>query len=286
MIIDTHAHLDFPEFAGDLDAVVAHATEMGVTRIFTVGTSVESSRRAVALAERYPNLRAIVGIHPNAAAETLETEPDAIETLRELARHPRVVAIGETGLDYFRLPGANIVRQGIEAFSSEEMADVEAAVKDGAIKSAQSILFQQQLDLAVELGLNVVIHQRGDCWADTLSLLRPYEGKLRAVFHCFTGTLEQARELFALGHLVSFTGIVTFKNAPTVQETAAGVPDGSFMLETDCPYLSPTPFRGKRCEPAFTRFTAEKIAALRDQPLETIAQNTTATAAEFFRFDR
>ncbi|MEI6351102.1 MAG: TatD family hydrolase [Verrucomicrobiota bacterium] len=283
MIIDTHAHLDFPEFAGEIDALIERAASVGVTRIVTIGTNVEGSRRAVALAEQYPGVYAAIGIHPNSA---MEAEPDAIEALRELAKSPRVVAIGETGLDYYRLPSSRLASNKIEALANEEPANITAAIEDGAVKSAQSMLFQQQLDLAVELGLNVVIHQRGPAWEDTLDLLQPYQGKLRAVFHCFGGTPEQAEEVIQLGHLVSFTGIVTFKNAQTVQETAASIAPGTFMLETDAPYLAPIPFRGKRCEPAYTRLTAEKVAALRGDPLDEIARITSATAEEFFRFNR
>jgi TatD DNase family protein len=259
--------------------VVSRAAEAGVTRIITIGTSVEGSRRAVAIAERYPNIYAVVGIHPTSADEA---EENAIDQLREIAQHPRVVALGEMGLDYHRLPSTRVQPNKIAALGNETPADIEGAVEDGAYKQQQAVFFQAQLDLAVELGLNVVIHQR-DSWDDTLNILRPYSGKLRAVYHCFGGTPHQARELLELGHLVSFTGIITFKNAATVQETVSVIPDDSFMVETDCPYLAPVPHRGKRCEPAFTRFTAEKAAELRGQTLEHIAAVTTKTAESFFR---
>jgi len=261
MLIDTHAHLDFPEFEGEIEAIVERAAQAGVTRIVTIGTSLESSRRAVAIAETHPSIYAAIGIHPGSATEA---EPNALAALRELASSPRVVAVGETGLDYYRL----------------EEGDNEA------VKAAQASIFQGQLELAAERGLNVVIHQRGDCLDDTLHLLAPYQGKFRAVFHCFGGTLETTAVLRAMGHLVSFTGIVTFKNAALMQATASSVPDGSYMLETDCPYLAPVPFRGKRCEPAYLRQTAEKIAALRNQPLTQVAAATTAAAEAFFRLDR
>ena len=283
MIVDTHAHLDFPDFAGDIEAVVQRAAELGVTRIVSIGTTVEGSRAAIALAERFPGVYAAIGIHPNHAHEA---PPDAIETLRSLARHPRVVAIGETGLDYYRLPGSRVTHSGIAALGNEELADIDAAIEDGAIKTAQAEFFEQQLDLAVELGLNVVVHQRGDCREDTLAILEPYRGKLRAVFHCFGGTPEDAAFLASRGHLVSFTGIVTFKNADAVRVTASAVPDGSFMAETDCPFLAPIPFRGKRCEPAHTRLVVEKLAEVRGQSVDAIAELTTATALEFFRFQR
>ena len=159
------------------------------------------------------------------------------------------------------------------------------AVRDGAIRAAQAAVFEQQLDLAVELGLNVVVHER-DAWSDTVAMLAPFAGKLRAVFHCFGKSIEQARGLIDLGHLVSFTGIVTFKNAQVVQQTAAQIPGDAFMVETDCPYLAPVPHRGKRCEPAFTRLVAEKIATLRNESLDELAGRTTVTAERFFRFPR
>ncbi len=286
MIIDTHAHLDFPDFQNDLDDVVDLAAKAGVTRILSIGTDVESSRKAVALAERYPAVYAVIGIHPNDAFRTNNEEPEAIAALRELATHPKVVAIGETGLDYYRLPSMELTRNTIEALGNEQSSDVEATVEDGAIKAAQAILFEQQLDLAVELGLNVVIHQRGDCREDTLRILAPYREKLRAVFHCFSGTLDEAKETVDLGYLISFTGIVTFKNGVNMQEIAAWVPADSYMVETDCPFLAPAPHRGKRCEPAYTRLVAEKVAALRKEPLEKVAADTTATAEAFFRFNR
>jgi TatD DNase family protein len=162
---------------------------------------------------------------------------------------------------------------------------VEASIEDGAYKSKQADLFQQQLDLAAELRLNVVIHQR-DAWDDTLEILRDYGRQISGVFHCFGGSLEQANEVFDLDHLISFTGIVTFKNGAAVREVAARIPLDAFMVETDCPYLAPAPFRGKRCEPAHTRLVAESIAAARGVSLEDLARATTATAEEFFRFNR
>ena len=286
MLVETHAHLDYPDFAGDLDAVLRRATDAGVTRILTIGTSIESSRRAVDLAEKYPNIFAVIGVHPTYAEEAGE---DVMTPLRELAKSSRVAAIGETGLDYHRLPSVEAKKQKpaevIHALGSEIDADIDANIHDGAYKSKQASLFQQQLDLAVELGFNVVIHQR-DAWDDTLDLMQPYAGKLRGVFHCFGGTLEQANEVFDLGHLISFTGIVTFKNGANVRAIAAQIPLPKFMVETDCPYLAPVPFRGKRCEPAHTRLVAESIAVARGIPLGEVAGATTATAEEFFRFNR
>jgi len=286
MLIDTHAHLDYPDFAADFDDVLARANEAGVTRILTIGTSVASSRRAVELAEKYENVFAVIGVHPSYAEEA---EEDVITPLRELAKSSRVAAIGETGLDYHDLPSGKIARerktQVIDALQADTDEEIEGGIHDGALKSKQASLFQQQLDLAVELKLNVVIHQR-DAWDDTLDVMREYGREVSGVFHCFGGTKEQAEEVIALGHLVSFTGIVTFKNGASVRAVAAALSLGEFMVETDCPYLAPTPFRGKRCEPAHTRLVAESIAAARGISLENVARATTATAEEFFRFNR
>jgi TatD DNase family protein len=286
MLVETHAHLDYPDFSGDFDDVLRRATEAGVTRIVTIGTSIESSRRAVELAEKYPNIFAVIGVHPTYAHEAPD---DVVTPLRELAKSPRVVAIGEIGLDYHHLPSVEAAkRRDIQVFNALQSAtedQIEATIEDGAYKSKQAELFQQLLDLAVELKFNVVIHQR-DAWDDALEILRDYGRQISGVFHCFGGTLEQANEVLDLGHLVSFTGIVTFKNGKQVREVAAKVPLDSFMVETDCPYLAPVPFRGKRCEPAHTRIVAEAIANARGVALEKIAGITTATAGQFFRFNR
>ena len=286
-IVETHAHLDYPDFAPDFDDVLRRANEAGVTRIITIGTSIESSRRAIELAEKYPNIFAVIGVHPTYAGET----PDDVMTpLRELAKSPRVVALGESGLDYHSLPSREAAKdKKVQVFANalqgETEEQIDASIADGAYKSKQAILFEQQLDLAVELGLNVVIHQR-DAWDNTLEIMQPYTDKLRGVFHCFGGTREQAEEVIALDHLVSFTGIVTFKNGASVREVAAQIPLWKFMVETDCPYLAPVPFRGKRCEPAYTRLVAESIAAARGVPLQEVAEATTETAEKFFRFNR
>jgi TatD DNase family protein len=262
MLIDTHAHLDYSDFDPDRAEVISRATEAGVTEIISIGTRVESSARAVELAENFPNIWATTGIHP---CDADEAPDDALARIGVLAQSPRVVALGEIGLDYHRLP--------------------EDAAEIARTKKRQADLFRAQLELAVELGLNAVIHQR-DSWDDTLRILEEFTGRVRGVFHCFGGTLAQADDVIARGHLVSFTGIVTFKNARQVQATAQDVSAGQFMVETDCPYLAPAPDRGKRCEPAHTRRVADFIAELRGEPVETLAARTTATAREFFRFER
>lgn len=280
MLIDTHAHLDYPDFADDFSAMLDRAKEAGISRIITIGTGIESSRRAIALAEQYPQVYAVVGLHPT----NIEDQPEAfIEDLRSLAAHPKVAAIGETGLDYYRLPSSEDKRSpAMTALQAGIESDMEHQIRDGAYKNAQQIAFRAQLDLAVELGLNVVIHQR-EAWNDCLEVLQDYTGRVRGVFHCFGGTKEQAGQVLALGHLVSFTGIVTFKNAQIVRDTAAALPADAFMVETDCPYLAPAPHRGQRCEPAHTRLVAEKIAEIRGVSLTELAEATTRTALGFFR---
>lgn len=261
MLIDTHAHLDYPDYDPDRPEVIARAADSGVTEIVSIGTRLGSSARAVELAENFPGVWATVGIHP---CDVDQAPDDAVDRLRELARgSSRVVALGEIGLDYHRPP--------------------EDPAAFAANREQQARLFHEQLELAAELGLNVVIHQR-DAWDDTLRILGDFTGRVRGVFHCFGGTAEQARQVLALDHLVSFTGIVTFKNARQAQETARTVEPGRFMVETDCPYLAPVPDRGKRCEPAHTRRVAEQVAALRGMTVPELARETTATARGFFRF--
>ena len=284
VLTDTHAHLDFPEFDRQIDAVIARAREAGVHRIITIGIGRESCRKSIALAEKYDYVFAVVGLHP---CNVLD--PGAMEFLEELpalARHPKVVAIGETGMDYHHLPSRELAGRKEEsvftALQASTAEGMQAEIADGAMKAAQAEAFKAQLDLAVELGRNVVIHQRA-AWDDTLDILRPYTGKLRGVFHCFGGTPEAAAELVTMGHLVSFTGIVTFKNAALVQETVKAVAPDGYMVETDCPYLAPVPFRGKTCEPAHVRLIAEKIAALRGVTLDQVAADTERTAEAFFK---
>ncbi|MGA0176348.1 MAG: TatD family hydrolase, partial [Chthoniobacterales bacterium] len=231
---------------------------------------------------------AVVGLHPCNVLD--EGAMDFLSELPALAKHPKVVAIGETGMDYHHLPSRDLARRNkseavFDALLAGTAEAAEAGIADGAMKAAQEEAFKAQLDLAAELGLNVVIHQR-EAWQDTLDILRPYNGKLRGVFHCFGGSPEDAAEIAAMGHLVSFTGIVTFKNATLLQQTAKSVSSDGYMVETDCPYLAPVPFRGKTCEPAHVKFTAEKIAVLRGESLDKIAADTERAAQAFFQFDR
>lgn len=264
MFFDTHAHLDFPDFQSDLPLVIERANEAGISKLISIGTDLESSRRAIDLAERFDCVFAVAGWHPGHAFDA----PDDIRpALRELASHPKVVAIGETGLDYHRLPGSH---------SGGTQAD------DERYKQKQMTIFSQQLEVAAEAGLNCVIHQRGDCFEDTLKLMRTFTGRVRGVFHCFAGDADAMQRVLAMGSLVSFTGIVTFKNGQNVRDSVAAAPLGKFMLETDCPYLAPVPFRGKRCEPAYVKEIAATIAQVKGCNLDELSELTCATARQFF----
>jgi len=281
VLIDTHSHLDFPDFDADRPEIIQRAFDAGVTRLISIGTTLQTSRAALALADAYPQVYATVGIHPS---EAKKESNSAIEELAQLARNPKVVAIGECGLDYHRLPSQSSTPFASSASVTGTIhpGSEELLLADADERNCQAIFFQQQLDLAAQLRLNVVIHQR-DSWEDTITTLKPYTGRLQAVFHCFSGSLSQAQQLIDMGHSVSFTGIVTFKNAKELHSCVQKIPAGSFFLETDCPYLSPEPHRGKRCEPAYTRLVAEKVAFLRGQSLKEIARETSLAAEKFFR---
>ncbi|MEY4384851.1 MAG: putative deoxyribonuclease YcfH [Verrucomicrobiota bacterium] len=260
---DTHAHLDYKDFAADFAAVLERAQAAGITRLISIGTDLDSSRRAIALAEAHECIYAVVGWHPNDAPDAPE---DIRPALRDLAQHPKVVALGETGLDYYRLPST---KGGTVA-------------EDEPIKRKQAAIFMQHLEVAAETGLNCVIHQRGDCFADTLALMQPFADRVRGQFHCFAGTVAEAQQVLAMNSLVSFTGIATFKNGQNVRDVIGATPLGKFMLETDCPFLAPVPYRGKRCEPAFVKEIAATVAEVKGCSLEELSRATCATAHAFF----
>jgi TatD DNase family protein len=260
---DTHAHLDYPDYANDLKEVIARAQAAGISKIISIGTSLDSGERAIRLAEKFPNVFAAVGWHPT---EATNAPNDLRPALREFAKHPKVVAIGETGLDYHHLPSE---KPGF------------AATDDAHYKEKQAEIFRQQMEVAAEFGLNCVIHQRS-AWDDTLAQMKSFIGKTRGVFHCFGETVERMRQVFETDSLVSFTGIVTFKNAQNVRDCVAAAPLGKFMLETDCPYLAPVPFRGKRCEPAYVKEISETVAQAKNCSLEELSAATCQTALEFF----
>jgi TatD DNase family protein len=263
VFFDTHAHLDYADYGNDLAEVIERAQAAGIARIISIGTSFSSSERAIRLAETFPGVYAAAGWHPT---EAMKAPDDLRPSLREFARHPKVVAIGETGLDYHHSPGEN------PQFN---------AADDARYKQRQAEIFQQHLEVAAESGLNCIIHQR-DSFDDTLAQLKPFAGKVRGVFHCFGESVARMQEVLEIGSLVSFTGIVTFKNAQNVRAAAAAAPLDKFMLETDCPYLAPVPYRGKRCEPAYVKEISETIMHIKNCSPDALSAATCKTAGEFF----
>lgn len=252
MFIDSHCHLTFPELAADRDGVLARMRQNDVTHALTVSVTLEDYPQVCALAERHPHIYGSVGVHPD-----YEDLPEVnVAELVRLADHPRIVAIGETGLDYFRLKG-----------------DLEW----------QRARFRNHVRAARACSKPLIIHSR-QAAADTLRILEEEgAGAVGGVMHCFTETWEVAQAAMALGFYISISGIVTFKNARALKEVAAKVPLERLLIETDSPYLAPVPFRGKVNEPAYVRHVAAEIAQLQGQPLECVAA---ATSDNFFRLFR
>ncbi|MFM2081689.1 MAG: putative deoxyribonuclease YcfH [Verrucomicrobiota bacterium] len=259
---DTHAHLDYSEFTADFTAILERARAAGITKIISIATDLASSRAALALAEQHPMIYAAVGWHPSNAHEA---PADIRPELRDLARHPKAVAIGECGLDYYRLPSAT----------------GGSADDDARYQQKQAEIFQQQLEVAAELKLNCVIHQRSS-FDDLFAQIQPFATRTRGVFHCFGESVARLEQILALGWLVSYTGIVTFKNGQNIRDAVAATPSGKFMLETDCPYLAPVPYRGQRCEPAWVKEIAATVADVRQCSLVDLSHDTCTTAIDFF----
>jgi TatD DNase family protein len=251
MLVDSHCHLDFPDFADDLDGVVGRARQNGVGRMVTISTRVRKLEGLLAIAGRFPDVFCSVGTHPHNAHEELDiTTADLVAR----TRHPKVVAIGEAGLDYHY---------------------------DNSPRDAQEQGFRTHIAAARETGLPLVIHSR-EADDDTARILEEETGKgaFPAVLHCFTGGRDLAMRGVALGHYVSFTGILTFKNSQNLRDIAAALPADRILVETDAPYLAPLPYRGKRNEPAYVTETAKVLAQTRGVSSEEIARQTTEN---FFR---
>lgn len=252
-LVDSHAHVQMRQFNADRASVIQAAFDAGVTRMVTPGVDVETSRMAINLAERYPgHIFAAVGTHPHDAT-TLTDE--ALVQQRELARSPHVVAIGEIGLDYYR---------------------------DLSPRETQRDAITRQFALARELDLPVILHNR-ESHADMVALLRAEGQGLRGVFHCFIGDQSMARDALDLGFYLSFAGPVTFPKNTELAEVAAWAPLDRLLVETDCPYLTPTPFRGQRNEPRHVAQVARRIADLRGLTLDQMAEATSRNAATLFR---
>jgi len=248
MLIDSHAHLDDDAFAADLPAVLDRARQNDVGAIVTVGTSAESSRKACTLAEREPDVFAVIGVHPHEADRV-----STVDGVRDLATHAKVVAVGETGLDY-----------------AKKYASLEN----------QERLFRSHVALAQELKKPVVIHCR-EAHRDVLSILREANG-VRGVIHCFSGTASDAQAYLDLGFYLSIAGPVTFRNAEPLREAVRAIPLERMFVETDCPLLAPQPHRGGRNEPAYVRYTAAEVARLHGCTIGSVAEHTTSNARSLF----
>lgn len=248
--IDSHAHYDDEAFDGDREALLETLHNSGVRNIVNIGCTLERSQYSVDFADKYPFMYAAVGIHPDDAIDT----PDGyIEKLEYWTANPKVVAIGEIGLDYHT---------------------------EGYDRNLQIRFFNEQLDLAEKAGLPVVIHSR-DATGDTMDILRA-RGKVRGVMHCFSGSAETAEQVLALGMNISFTGVLTFKNARRALEALEVVPLDRLMLETDCPYMAPEPNRGKRCDSSMIKYVIEKIADVKGVTPELVAAETMKNTLALF----
>jgi len=252
MLFDTHAHYDDDKFDSDRHDAIARAFENGVSYILNASSDMDSVRTSISLAGEFDSVYAAVGIHPHNVAETSES---AVRALSELAGNRKVVAIGEIGLDYYY---------------------------DFAPRELQKQWFIKQIDLARNLGLPIIVHNR-EAHEDVLRIVKnECAGEMKGVFHCFSGSVEMAKELVLNGFYISVGGQVTFKNAKRIIDVVKQVPDNRLLIETDCPYLAPEPYRGKRNESSYLKFTAEKVAEIRGADFEHIAEITTKNAKMLF----
>ena len=252
MLFDTHAHYDSRQFDADRDQVLSALPGQGVGLVVNPGCDLDSSRRAIGIAERYPFVYAAVGVHPEDCAGWQDTD---VDELRSLAAHPKVVAVGEIGLDYYW--------------------------KENPPREFQQGVFRAQLALARELDLPVIVHDR-EAHGDCLSIIREFP-QVRGVFHCFSGSAEMAKELVKLGWMISFTGVLTYKNARKAVEAAQAVPLDRIMIETDSPYMAPVPCRGERCHSGLVRHTCQRLAELRGISPEECARITFENGTEFYQ---
>ena len=252
MIFDSHAHYDDAKFDEDREKVLSLLPKNGVCAVLNAGTNIETSKKAISLAEKYSYIYAAVGIHPECV---LETKDEDLMRLKELAKLKKVIAIGEIGLDYH--------------YSIEN-------------KDLQLKFFEKQLSIANETSLPVLIHDR-EAHMDTINLIKKYKPK--GVIHCFSGSLEMAKEVLGMGMLLGIGGVVTFKNAKKLIEIVKEIPLEAILLETDAPYMAPTPFRGKRCDSTYIKFTAQKIAEIKNKPYEEVLDITKDNALNLFNLE-
>jgi len=303
MFIDTHAHLNFREFGDEIPEVIKRAEIVEVKQIINIGSNFDTSKKSVELASEYQNLFASVGIHPiHLASDIVETakfdgkeysfktrkEDFNYEKFFELAKSSnKVVAIGETGLDYFRINENNNFQFSINNFQSNSNDSILKT------KQIQKKVFEEHIRLAEELGLPLILHCRGsednlyDAYDDMLNIIENCKLKTenfpKGVIHCFGGNLDQAKEFIKFGFYIGFTGIVTFKNATELQNIAREIPLNKILIETDCPFLAPVPYRGKRNEPAYVVEVARKIAELKNISIDEVESVTTQNAKNLFK---
>lgn len=257
VLIDSHCHLDDDCFAIDRDAVIDRARDNGIRAMMTIGTGSgpPDLEAAIRIADRHPNVFATAGVHPHDASKS---KPETLKKLEQLMRHPRVLALGEIGLDYHY---------------------------DNSPRDVQRAVFEDQLAIALAAGKPIVIHTR-DAWDDTFAILeKSWVPEAGGIMHCFSGGPAEAERCLGLGFHLSFAGIVTYPKAVSVQQAARVVPADRILVETDAPYLAPTPHRGKRNEPAFTLDTARRLAELRDEPITALAANTTRNWLQLVRLE-
>jgi TatD DNase family protein len=255
-LIDSHCHLEMPDFRKDLEGVLQKAAESGIGYMFTVGTEKRDWARALEIAKTHPSVYAILGVHPHHAKEI---DDQTYPILRKLCREEKVKAYGEIGLDFFR-----------------NLSPREVQVER----------FREQIGLARELGLPIVVHDR-DAHRETLEILKSEKAEEDAgIIHCFSGDYDMATKCLEMGFLISIPGSITFKNAGEFQDVVRRLPLESLLVETDAPYLTPVPFRGKRNEPSYVRYTAQKVAEIKGLSIEKVAEATTENALRVFRMER
>ena len=250
-LFDTHAHYDAEQFDADREELIAGLPEQGVALVVNPGCDIPTSRKALVLAKRYDHIYAAVGYHPESCAPYQESE---LDILREMAKDEKVVAIGEIGLDYYW--------------------------EENPPRELQQEVFRAQMALARELKLPVIVHDR-EAHADSLAIIREFP-EVKGVFHCFSGSAEMAKELVRMGWMISFTGVLTYKNARKSVEAAEAVPIASIMIETDAPYMAPVPHRGKRCDSSLVVHTCEKLAEIKGIDPEECARITMENGKRFF----
>jgi TatD DNase family protein len=253
MLIDSHSHLEMPDFIKDLEEVIQRAEASGVRYIFTVGTEKKDWKRTLEIVNSHPSIYAILGVHPHNAKEI---DHETYPTLRQLCRQEKVKAYGEIGLDFFR----NLSPQDV-----------------------QLKRFREQIGLAKELRLPIVVHDR-EAHHETLEVLKSEKAEeCGGIIHCFSGDYEMAKACMDMGFFISVPGSITYKNSEDYRETIKRIPLESLLIETDAPFLTPVPFRGKRNEPSYVRYTAQKVAEIKKVPFEKVAEVTTENALRVYR---